>query len=179
MRVENAYKVEKLISKLNIHALDMLVWYILRYYLNKRLPAYYKKHDSIEGKSSKRYTDYEVILSMTTYPKRMETLPIVIESLLRQTVKPTKFQLWLAEEQYPDKAALLRDMKTYTERGLEIMFCEDLKSHKKYYYAMKDNPDAIVITVDDDIIYPESMLEKLLKTHQKHRNVLLHVGRIK
>lgn len=168
MHVENAYKIEKLVSKLNIHALDMLVWYILRFFLNKRLPGYYKKHNSKEGRSSKEYTDCDVILSMTTYPKRMETLPIVIESLLRQTVKPTKFQLWLAEEQYPDKDTLLRDMKYYIERGLEIKFCDDLKSHKKYYYAMKDNPDAIVITVDDDIIYPETMIEKLLKTYQKY-----------
>ena len=168
MRVENAYKLEKLVSKLNIHALDMLVWYILRYYLNKRLPGYYNNHSYNEGKPSKEYTDCDVILSLTTYPKRMETIPIVIESLLRQTVKPTKFQLWLAEEQYPDKAALFRDMKSFTERGLEIIFCEDLKSHKKYYYAMKENPDAIVITVDDDIIYPESMIENLLKTHQKY-----------
>ena len=168
MRVENAYKVEKIISKFHIHALDMLVWHTLRLYLNKRLPGYYKKHDARESKSVREYTDRDVILSLTTYPRRMDTLPIVIESLLRQTIKPTSFQLWLAEEQYPDKGSLLRDMKPYMDRGLEVLFCDDLKSHKKYYYAMKNNPDAIVVTVDDDIIYPETMLEGLLKKHKEN-----------
>lgn len=168
MRVNNAYRIEKFVSKLHIHALDMLVWYTLRFYLNKRLPSYYRKHDFRDRKSLQEYTDRAVILSLTTYPKRMETLPLVVESLLRQTVRPTSFQLWLAEEQYPDKETLLRDMKPYMDRGLEILFCDDLKSHKKYYYTMKNNPDAIVVTVDDDIIYPENMLEELLETHMKY-----------
>ena len=173
MRVESAYKIEKFVSKFHIHALDMLIWYTLRFYLNKKLPGYYKKHDVRDGISTKEYTDKAVILALTTYPKRMETLPIVIESLLRQTVKPTSFQLWLAEDQYPDKESLRRDMKPYTKRGLEILFCDDLKSHKKYYYAMRNNPNAIVVTVDDDVIYPETMLEDLLKTHKKHPNCVV------
>ena len=41
------------------------------------------------------------------------------------------------------------------KRGLTIRFCEDLKAHKKYYYAFKEYPDDIVITVDDDVIYPQ------------------------
>ncbi len=168
MRVDNAYKIEKFFYRFNSHALDMLVWHALRFYLNKRLPKYYKKHGDPESRSTKEYTNREVILSMTTYPKRMDTLPVVIESLLRQTVRPTSFQLWLAEDQYPDKDFLFRSMRPYTTRGLEIKFCDDLKSHKKYYYAMRNNPDAIVITVDDDIIYPETMLENLLKTHREY-----------
>ena len=168
MRVENAYKIEQFVSRFHIHALDMLTWYIVRFYLNKRLPGYYKKHEVPGGKSTKEYTDCDVILSMTTYPRRMQTLPIVIESLLRQTVRPTSFQLWLAEDQYPDKDSLYRELKPFSDKGLEILFCDDLKSHKKYYYAMKNNPEAIVVTVDDDIIYSETMLEDLLKTHKEH-----------
>ena len=168
MRVENAYKIEKFVSKFHIHALDMLIWYILRFFLNKTLPGFYKKHKAVVGSSTKEYTNLDVVLSFTTYPKRMETLPLVIESLLRQTVKPTSLQLWLADEQYPDKESLYRDLKPYTDRGLEVFFCDDLKSHKKYYYAMRNNPEAVIVTVDDDIIYPETMLEELLKAHKKY-----------
>ena len=55
MRVENAYKIEKYVSKIHIHALDMLVWYILRYYF---------KFHGIEQEFSKNtgktllFTDY-------------------------------------------------------------------------------------------------------------------------
>lgn len=173
MHVEKIYKFEKLVSKLHIHSLDIVVWHVLRWYINKRLPKYYMTHPSIEGKLSSDFTDKEVIVSLTTYPKRMETLPIVLESLFRQTVKPTSIQLWLADEQYPDKKELFEKMKPYSERGLEILFCDDLKSHKKYYYAMKNNPEAIVVTVDDDIIYSETMLEMLLLTYKKHMDCIV------
>lgn len=162
MFVKKTYTIEKVVSKLNIHVLDMLVWYLLRRWLNWRLPSYYKKHPQEIGKLSEKYTDKAVIISLTTYPKRMKTLPIVLESLMRQTVQPTKIQLWLAKEQYPQKSIVYSQLSSFVDRGLEIEFCEDIKSHKKYYYAMKKNPDAIVVTVDDDVIYPEDMIETLL-----------------
>ena len=168
MRVKKAYKLEKTISKLGIHALDMLVWHSLRWWLNRCLPQYYKKNPPKTGKPLNEYTDESVIISLTTYPKRMDTLPLVLETLMRQTVKPTKIQLWLADEQYPDKKVVFQELTSFINRGLEIMFCDDLKSHKKYYYAMLDNQDSIIVTADDDIIYPEDMLESLLKKHNEY-----------
>ncbi len=173
MRVKTAYQIEKSIAKFKIHALDMLVWHILRGWLNKRLPAYYRNHPAVVGKSSEQYTEKEVIISLTTYPKRMKTLPIVLESLMRQTVQPNKIQLWLAEEQYPEQELVFEQLAYFIGRGLEIKFCDDLKSHKKYYYAMLNNPEAIVVTADDDIIYPEDMLERLLLKHIENPNCVV------
>lgn len=173
MRVTTAYHIEKNIAKINIHALDMLVWHMLRWWLNKRLPKYYTTHPSKAGKSCDNFTKKEVIISLTTYPKRMKTLPIVLESLMRQTVQPNKIQLWLAEEQYPEQELVFEQLANFIGRGLEIKFCDDLKSHKKYYYAMLNNPDAIVVTADDDIIYPEDMLEGLLLKHLEYPNCIV------
>ncbi len=173
MRVKNTYKLEKAVSKLGIHALDMLTWHSLRWWLNKSLPHYYEKHPQQIGNPLKDYIDKSVIISITTYPKRMSTLPLVLETLMRQTVKPTKIQLWLAEEQFPNRDIVFQQLASYTGRGLEILFCDDLKSHKKYYYAMLNNPDAIVVTVDDDIIYPEDMLETLLIKHIEFPNCII------
>ena len=57
-------------------------------------------------------------------------------------------------------------------RGLEIRFCEDLRSHKKYYYTMRNSPNSIVITVDDDTFYPEDLVEKLMETHEMYPNTI-------
>ena len=40
----------------------------------------------------------------------------------------------------------------YNKKQLEIIFVEeDLRSHKKYYYAFKEYQNDIIITIDDDI----------------------------
>ena len=44
---------------------------------------------------------------------------------------------------------------------------EDLRSHKKYYYTIKEYPDDIMITVDDDIFYRSDMIAKLMAYHKK------------
>ena len=90
-----------------------------------------------------------------------------------QTVKPDRIILWLAEKQFPDlKIPLsLEKMKDY---GLEIRFCDDLKSHKKYYFAMQEQKeDELLITYDDDIIYEHNSIEKLIKAHKKFPNCVI------
>ena len=173
MFVKSVYDFEKKIESLNIHKVSVATWYLLKFYLNIAAPICYKLTKRKEQKSVRRYTDKTVIVSFTTFPARMKTLPIVIESLFRQTVKPDRIILWLADTQYPDKNNVTAQLKSFIEQGLEVKYCDDLRSHKKYYYTMKENPEAIVVTVDDDIIYPEDMLEKLLKAHRKYPNCIV------
>ena len=110
--------------------------------------------------------DGPVIVSLTTYPGRIDQVWKTISSLLNQTLKPKRVILWLAKEQFPD-GQLPDSIQRLTRRGLEIRYCEDLKSHKKYFEAMKQFPEEIIVTADDDILYPENHLEKLWKVHLK------------
>ena len=79
--------------------------------------------------------DGPVIVSLTTYPGRIDQAWKTISSLLNQTLKPKRVILWLAKEQFPDQQ-LPESVQRLTGRGLEIRYCEDLKSHKKYFEAM-------------------------------------------
>lgn len=173
MQVKKSYEFEKKVGYLHIHFLDMMVWHILKVYLNKRLPSYYHKSKIIRGRSCREYVDDEVIVSLTTFPARMDKIYITLESLFRQTVRPDRIILWLADEQYPDKQKVKECLDKYLKLGLEIRYCDDLRSHKKYYYTMKYYPSSIVITVDDDIIYSENMIENLLKTSRKYPNKIV------
>lgn len=114
----------------------------------------------------------KVIVSLTSYPARIKSVWVTISSLLQQTRKPYKVILWLAEEQFPDKK-LPKRLKKLEKRGLEIQFCEDLKPHKKYYYAMKNYSGYIIVTADDDILYPENHLEGLWKGHEKYPDAVV------
>lgn len=173
MLVKSVYEFEKKVESLRIHKLSVATWYILKYFLNITIPFYYKITKRKKQISPRRYAKELVIVSLTTFPARMKTLPIVLESLFRQSVKPDKIILWLADTQYPDKLKTYYDLKSFIDKGLEIKYCDDLRSHKKYYYSMKENPTAVIVTVDDDVIYPENMLEKLLRTHKIYSNCIV------
>lgn len=119
---------------------------------------------------NKQLRETPIIVSMTSYDKRFSTLNICIKSLLRQTYKPDRIILYLAEK---DRRALTKEIISLKKFGLEIIYVdEDLRPHKKYYYAMKDNPDAIVITVDDDCIYSPKLIEYLIKTNKIFPNAI-------
>jgi len=114
----------------------------------------------------------KIVVSLTTYPARIGKVWITITSLLQQTLKPYKVILWLSQEQFPDKK-LPRQLVRLQGRGLEIRFCEDLKPHKKYYYAMQEYPEYYVVTADDDIFYPEKHLEQLWAGHNEYPEAVI------
>src|SRR5690606_22827294 len=72
----------------------------------------------------------EVVVSLTSFPARINTVWLVIESLLRQKVKPDKLILWLSKDQFSSIDVLPKRLKSQILRGLEIRFVEgDLRSH--------------------------------------------------
>lgn len=109
----------------------------------------------------------KITVSLTTFPARINLVGYAIKSLFNQTVKPDRIILWLAKEQFGD-TELPDLLNKLCEKGLEIKFCQDLRSHKKYYFALKQQQEnELVITYDDDLIYPENSIERLYKTHLK------------
>lgn len=118
-------------------------------------------------------TDH-IIVSLTSFPERIGKVWIVIESILRQTELPDRIILWLYNGEFADKDSLPPKLLRLEKRGLEIKFCDqNLFPHKKYFYAMKDNPDSIIITIDDDMIYPMDLISNLKKNHQKYPNSII------
>lgn len=123
--------------------------------------------------AEKKLREDSMIVSMTTFPARISYVHLAIKSLLNQTVKPGKIILWLAKDQFRD-VAIPPQLQELCHYGLEIRFCdEDLLAHKKYYYAMQEYPDHLIVTYDDDIIYPEDSLEKLLVMHKQHPEAII------
>lgn len=109
----------------------------------------------------------DVVVSLTSYPARLPQLHLVIRSLLHQSLSPREIVLYLAtdtnEEDIPDS---LRELEKYNftiKTGYE-----NLKPHTKYFYAMKEYPSDIVITVDDDLLYDKNLVSDLYQTYQKY-----------
>lgn len=110
-----------------------------------------------------------IIVSLTSFPARIQTVHIAIRSLILQTKQPDKIILWLAKSEFPNgEADLPAILLGYKNIGLEIEWCEEnIRPHKKYYYAMQKYPDAIIVTVDDDLIYDQHMLELLFWSYMR------------
>lgn len=105
---------------------------------------------------------HELIVSLTTYSKRIHDVHLVIESLSEQTIKANRIILWLDEDEF-SQSTIPEVLKLQQNRGLEIRFCPDYRSYKKLVPTLKLAPNADIITVDDDLLYPYDMIEMLVK----------------
>mgnify|MGYP000765201326 CR=1 FL=1 len=114
-------------------------------------------------------TKKRIIASLTTFPARVNRLWIVVESILRQSRKPDMLVLWLSKDQFSSIDKLPNSLLRLQKRGLIIKIREnDYKSHKKYYYVLTEFPQDHLLTLDDDIIYPENTIKDILAFWQEH-----------
>jgi len=120
-----------------------------------------------------------IIVSLTSFPIRTKKVWLVIETLLMQKTKPDKILLWLYKGEFPDRTSLPKKLLNLEKRGLEIRFCnENLMPHKKYFYTMTEYPGSDVITVDDDVLYPDNLISNLLKYHNNFpEEIITTIGR--
>ncbi len=117
--------------------------------------------------------DVRVVASLTTFPERISTVKETIKTLLLQTCKPDELVLWLANEQFPSgEESLPKDLLALKEFGLTIKWCKDLRSYKKLVPSLKEYPNDIIITFDDDIYYDKNVIEMLYNSYLKHPNCI-------
>lgn len=115
--------------------------------------------------------DKKIIASLTTFPQRITTVSKTIRTLMNQTVKPDEIVLYLANEQFPNKEnELPEELLALKNFGLTIKWCSDLRSYKKLIPALKEYPNDIIITFDDDIYYEKDTIEALYNSYLKNPN---------
>lgn len=110
----------------------------------------------------------QIIVSLTSFPARIDKVYLCINSLLRQTCPADKVILWLAKTQFMGIDSLPKKLLDLERRGLEIRFCEDLRSYKKVFYTAQEYTDSMIVTVDDDVLYPENWLKDLVECAKEY-----------
>lgn len=128
-------------------------------------------HSEFCGITTEKYCKEEIIVSLTSYGKRINDVYLAIESIMQGSLKPNRIFLWLSEEEF-SKATLPITLQKQMERGLEIRFCKDIRSFKKLIFALKECPNATIITIDDDAIYNFDFVENLLAAHKRIANCI-------
>lgn len=109
------------------------------------------------------------IISLTSFPARINNLWMVIYCIYKQTKLPGKIVLALSKEEIPQGIdALPSSLRFFLDKGLEILWIEDnLRPHNKYYHARQKFPNRLIITIDDDLLYHPTTIERLLFIHKQ------------
>lgn len=142
---------------------------MIRCLANAYLPHYLRKNRINESPR-----EYGLIVSLTSYPARINDVWKVVECMKRQSVRPEKIILWLYKGQFPNEyASLPFDLINEIDDEFEVVFVDkNLRSHTKYYYAFKRFPDKTIITCDDDVYYDVDMIKRLIDTSKKYPNCI-------
>jgi hypothetical protein len=124
---------------------------------------------ALKGKARENSDTPQYIVTLTSYGERLtKTAPYALASLLAQMEHPDRIILWVA---YGDGGIIFNANADVTAiyaelaaKGVEIRYCEDLKSYKKLIPALREFPDDILITADDDCLYPFNWFAQLKAT---------------
>ena len=140
---------------------------LLNNYLINFFPEY--KFNSLERQK-------KIIVSLTSYKPRLKKLNLVLESIFKNTMKPSKIVLTLYKK---DLKFLTKYLTNLIEnKKIELIVTDkDIKSHKKYFEVMKKYRDYSIITIDDDIIYTKDLIETLYNSYLKYPNCI-HARRV-
>lgn len=139
-------------------------------------PSFYKEVDRIG--INKPVRNPKLIVTLTSYPPRIQTVHITINTLLNQTVKPDMVVLWLAHSQFPQiEKGLPGELLKLKKYGLTIKWCENMKSYTKLIPAIQQFPNDILVTADDDVYYNPYWLEKLFNSYMNDKDSI-HCHRV-
>lgn len=108
----------------------------------------------------------DVVVSLTSYGRRVKEGVVCysIYSILRQTIQPQRIIIWLSQDEWNEQN-LPHKLKKIQSKGVEILFCEDMRSYKKLLPTLAISSDKDIITIDDDVIYPSQLINNLYKAH--------------
>ncbi len=117
----------------------------------------------------------QVIVSMTSFPPAIRYAVGAIKSLLRGSVLPDKLVLYLTFAQFGEEGVpeelldLARENPVFEIRDYD----RDIRSYRKLIPALRDFPEAVIVTVDDDVAYGRNMLRDLLRLHEQYPDAVI------
>lgn len=117
------------------------------------------------GVSAQRLCEHEVIVTLTTFGQRLYDVYLAIESIMQGSVLPNRIILWLADDMRGK--VLPVTLQKQMARGLEIEYTPDTRSYKKLLPTLAKYPDAVCVTIDDDLIYNFDLLENLVNAYKE------------
>lgn len=114
-----------------------------------------------------------IVVTMTSWIKRIDSVKKVVESIMNNTVKPDRVYLNLSRSEFDSKGVQLpTDLVDYFNSDDRLIINwvdgENTKSMKKVFPILEYlDDDDIIITADDDIIFPIDLIESRMNDFNK------------
>lgn len=118
-----------------------------------------------------------IVVSLTTSPTRINYIEPVINSICNQTIKPDYIYLNLPRVFKRNNTTFSHILPSFiTDNPLVyVNFCEDLGPATKIIPTIykETHPETYILSIDDDIYYPNNILEIYLKTAKLYNNCII------
>lgn len=123
------------------------------------------------GKAGEGLVMERVIVSMTSFPKRIGNVGLTVFSILQGTKTPDLIICNLAESEFPNKEQSIPDDLALMARAGKVILNwlpYNTKQFKKIIPTMEQYPDDVIISIDDDLIYPKDFVETMINDYVRH-----------
>lgn len=111
----------------------------------------------------------KIIVSLTSFPAAIPYAVQAIRSVLGGSLLPDKLVLYLDTDKFPGEV-LPPELEALKAESpiFEVRFDPaEIRSYKKLIPALRDFPDDIIVTIDDDIRYHADLLRDLVAMHKR------------
>jgi len=167
-RIVQKVKMDKTFSHLKVEAV----------YENSQNPSTYSNgHYAVKGVP---------LISLTAISTRLDRVYKTIETLTKQTLNPHSINLYVSTDPYLiDEGVDSKNpaLKKIADLGANIYIVDNIGPYRKQYPIIKQlkdanaNPSTPFVTVDDDVLYPPTIIERLVKELDSTDSVVAHRGR--
>ncbi|MDE6380177.1 MAG: glycosyltransferase [Muribaculaceae bacterium] len=116
-----------------------------------------------------------IVVSLTSFPAAINYALSAIRSILKGSRLPDRLVLYLTFDQFKDRGIPeeLREIEKNNDIFEIRDFPLDIRSYRKLVPALKDFPDDVIVTVDDDVDYDRDMLKDLLEMHDRFPEAII------
>lgn len=117
----------------------------------------------------------QVVVSLTSFPAAIPYAEQAVRSILNGSVLPDKVVLYVTLSQFSEGEMPQSLLSLAAENPLfEIRnYNRDIRSYRKLIPALIDFPEAVIVTIDDDVEYHPHMLRNLLRLHTEMPDAVL------
>ena len=116
-----------------------------------------------------------IIVSLTSFPAAIPYAVEAIRHILKGSLLPDKIVLYLDTQKFPG-GVLPPELETLKAESpiFEVRFDPaEIRSYKKLIPALRDFPEDVIVTIDDDIQYHPNLLRDLVSLHKRLPNAII------
>jgi hypothetical protein len=127
----------------------------------------------LEGSQKPRISERqsEVPISITSWMPRKDPLPLVLLSMIEQSLRPVAVHVWLCAEDQAMIEGRQRDF--FMEHGVQFHETDNIGPHKKWLPLIESGQEEAFVIADDDTFYPRDWFEALVGEGAKHPDEII------